>query len=150
MSETSCVGVEESLTGQIHRDLFAAIPSFRCPEGCVACCGPVPFSAWEWSRLTSAERLRGRRIKDPLTCPFIESGRCSIYDRRPLMCRIFGTTPDLLCPRGHRPVTLLDSRDARQIVSRYVDEIEALGESGPRRHLARSAPVSCRFSLDKT
>jgi hypothetical protein len=34
---------------------------------------------------------------------------------RPLICRLFGTTPRLACPNGNRPVDLIDQRIEQRI-----------------------------------
>lgn len=68
---------------EIHERLYARIPSFKCKEGCTDCCGPVPFSEWEWSR------IKDKRKMDlaTLICPYAVAGRCEIYEQRPLICR---------------------------------------------------------------
>ena len=43
-----------------------------------------------------------------LSCPHLENKGCSVYDDRPIICRLFGTTPKLLCPHGRRPDELID------------------------------------------
>lgn len=37
-------------------------------------------------------------VGDRLTCAFLRDGRCSIYDARPLVCRLLGTVHELPCP----------------------------------------------------
>ena len=38
-----------------------------------------------------------------------------MYDERPLICRLFGTTKTLPCPNGRRPVELIHPRVEKQI-----------------------------------
>ena len=40
---------------------------------------------------------------------------CQVYAERPLICRLFGTTPHLACPNGKRPEVLIDARIEQQI-----------------------------------
>ena len=40
---------------------------------------------------------------------------CQVYDQRPLICRLFGTTPRLPCPRGRGPEVPVDERVERQV-----------------------------------
>ena len=101
---------------KVHKQLYAQIPSFECIAGCNDCCGVVPFSKWEW------KRLREKRITSDLDCPYINgAGRCDIYSKRPLMCRLFGTVdhPKMLCPHGCRPKVLLGNHQADRIMDAY-------------------------------
>lgn len=72
--------------GKIILSMRAKIPELRgrC-EGCGgACCGIVPFSRWEW------EQIEDKRQAISPTCPYLEDGQCAIYDKRPIICRLFG------------------------------------------------------------
>jgi hypothetical protein len=40
---------------------------------------------------------------------------CTVYDERPLICRLFGTTKTLPCPNGRAPVELIHPRVEKQI-----------------------------------
>ncbi|WP_455565384.1 YkgJ family cysteine cluster protein [Lysobacter gummosus] len=50
-----------------------------------------------------------------LSCPHLGSHGCEVYNERPLICRLFGTTPQLLCPNGQRPVYMIDTRTEQEI-----------------------------------
>jgi Fe-S-cluster containining protein len=82
------------------------LPCHKCPG---LCCGPVPLSSRrlkaieahlhslkddEYQRLALQER-------DNLMCSFYdtERHRCGVYEARPQICRIFGHTESLECPR---------------------------------------------------
>lgn len=54
-----------------------------------------------------------------LTCPYLGEHGCEVYSERPLICRLFGTTPRLLCPNGMRPVYMVDHR-TEQAVHRFL------------------------------
>lgn len=49
-------------------------------------------------------------------------GRCSVYDIRPFVCRLFGTTPTVRCEHGCQPVKWLTDGEALVLVA----EIENL------------------------
>lgn len=100
----------------IHERLYARIPSFECKKGCTDCCGPVPFSKWEW------ERIQDKRTATSLTCPYAVGGRCEIYEQRPLLCRLFGTVDDerLTCPHGCGPTRKLSGAEAEEIMLEYM------------------------------
>lgn len=48
-------------------------------------------------------------------CPYLGADGCRVYAERPLVCRLFGTTPRLPCPNGRRPASMIDARIDRQI-----------------------------------
>ena len=82
------------------------LPCAKCPG---ECCGPVPLSTRRLHAIE--EHLRGlepselRRIatqrRDALTCAFYDLQRhaCGVYAVRPQVCRMFGATESLECPR---------------------------------------------------
>lgn len=52
---------------------------------------------------------------DELSCPHLGAQGCQVYEERPLICRLFGTTPRLACPNGKRPVAMIEPRIEQQI-----------------------------------
>lgn len=103
-----------------------------CRRGCSDCCGPVPWSPAEWARverdLPAAAQVRdigdGWRVAfNPLTrkCPFAGAAGCAVYDRRPFLCRLFGTARDplLACPRDCGPERPLTAAAAARLAERY-------------------------------
>ena len=91
------------------------IPSFECEPGCHDCCGPVTTSSEEMARLpVKSEAEHGVALAE-LTCPHLGENGCEVYVERPLICRLFGTTPRLICPRGKRPEIMIDPRIEEQI-----------------------------------
>ena len=56
-----------------------------------------------------------------LSCPHLGDQGCQVYAERPLICRLFGTTPRLACPNGKRPDAMIDPRIEQQI-DRYFTE----------------------------
>lgn len=104
--------------------LYSAIPDFDCKPGCFECCGPVPLHPWESERIgvedsatITVEELKS--IKKAF-CQFLKNGKCSIYDHRPLMCRLYGTVENLRCPYGKRPETLLTKKQADKLMKEYI------------------------------
>jgi len=95
-------------------DLYQQIPVFQCLPGCTACCGPVPFTKEEW------ERVEDKRTTSGLTCPYANEAGCAIYENRPFMCRLFGTTESLRCPLGCGPIVLLTADEARKLSQEYI------------------------------
>lgn len=98
-----------------HKRLYERIPRFECQPGCTDCCGPVPFSKWEW------DQVEDKRTATGVSCPYSQNGKCDIYAQRPLMCRLYGTVKgELECPHGCRPEKFLSPEEAREIVGSYI------------------------------
>jgi uncharacterized protein len=98
----------------------ARIPSFACKPGCSACCGPVLMSRLEWSRIVEHLGYEPKGSFDgPLTCPMLQDGKCSVYDIRPAVCRLFGAIKDqMVCPEGCGPTRKLSDAEARVILGK--------------------------------
>ncbi|MGY8564488.1 YkgJ family cysteine cluster protein [Paracidovorax citrulli] len=84
------------------------IPDFRCIVGCHDCCGPVTVSTDEMARLPRKSDAERDAALSQLSCPHLGAGGCQVYQERPLICRLFGTTPNLPCPNGRRPVYMIE------------------------------------------
>ena len=91
------------------------IPTFECVEGCHDCCGPVTTSSEEMSRLPVKTDAEHEAAWEHLNCVHLGSNGCTVYDERPLICRLFGTTPRMPCPNGRRPEVMIDTKTEKQI-----------------------------------
>jgi len=89
-------------------DLRRRIPSFRCIDGCHDCCGPVTASSLEMARLPFKPEAERDAALAAWSCPHLGPQGCQAYEERPLICRLFGTTPRLSCPNGCRPERMID------------------------------------------
>ena len=89
--------------------LWKTIPKFKCKEGCYDCCEMITMTRVEWEniepKLCAAVSNEKGQVLASLLCPYINDGRCSIYENRPTICRLFGAveTPRLTCPHGCGP-----------------------------------------------
>ena len=91
------------------------IPSFACVPGCHDCCGPVTASSEEMARLPVKSDAEHDAALAELNCVHLGPNGCQVYDQRPLICRLFGTTPNLPCPNGQRPEQPIEPQVERQI-----------------------------------
>lgn len=87
---------------QIYREL----PELVCKGLCSATCGPIVMSKAESEHIT-AKYGSAPTWDDSLTCSKLVDGRCSIYEDRPLICRLWGTVGGMPChwecvPKGGR------------------------------------------------
>ena len=62
--------------------------------------------------------IAGERTID---CPALVDGRCSVYEHRPLICRLWGAVESLPCPHGCEvtPGLLMDT-GAHMLIARSV------------------------------
>jgi Fe-S-cluster containining protein len=97
------------------RSLRAQIPSFECVPGCHDCCGPVTASSEEMARLPRKTAAEQDAALARFDCVHLGPQGCTVYDQRPLICRLFGTTPRLPCPNGRRPLEMIDPHVERQV-----------------------------------
>jgi hypothetical protein len=97
------------------RSIRRRIPTFECAPGCHDCCGPVTASGEEMARLPVKSDAEHAAALAELRCPHLGETGCRVYAERPLICRLFGTTPRLACPNGKRPATMIDPDVERQI-----------------------------------
>lgn len=101
------------------KELYNKIPKFTCIPGCHACCGPVPCNPEEQAALHLGTPIIPTKI-DNVTCIFLTDQGCSVYANRPFMCRLFGTTQNIRCPRGAKPNKLLTPKQEKKILQKYI------------------------------
>ncbi|MDP1644921.1 MAG: YkgJ family cysteine cluster protein [Thiobacillus sp.] len=106
---------------QTIRFIRRRIPAFECEPGCHDCCGPVTASSEEMARLPEKSNAEYAAALAALSCPHLGENGCLVYAERPLICRLFGTTPRLACPNGKRPEAMIDPHIEQQIY-RYFEE----------------------------
>ncbi|NOY71241.1 MAG: YkgJ family cysteine cluster protein [Gammaproteobacteria bacterium] len=104
-----------TLDNQKIRFFRQHIPSFKCEPGCHDCCGPVTTSSVEMARLPVKSEAEHTAALADFSCPHLGESGCEVYEERPLICRLFGTTPSLICPRGQRPDIMVEPQIEEQI-----------------------------------
>ena len=52
-----------------------------------------------------------------LTCPMLKDNKCSIYDKRPLICRLYGVVENMKCRFGCKPTRYLTNKEGVALVS---------------------------------
>jgi Putative zinc- or iron-chelating domain len=89
--------------------LYDQVPDIpECDGRCQISCGPLDMSTRERQRIRAA----GVRITPghealaragTFWCEALRDGRCSVYELRPMVCRLWGATEDMPCPYGCVP-----------------------------------------------
>lgn len=111
---------------RIVRFLRRHIPSFECIPGCHDCCGPVTASSEEVARLPIKSNAAHDAALAELNCVYLGKQGCEVYAERPLICRVFGTTPKLACPHGKHPDVMIEPAIAQQIEQYALDTRQVL------------------------
>ena len=119
------------LRKELHEELYGLIPDMACPSGCADCCCVVRFSRYEMAQISTARIVRAvfTRFRQATTqkCPYMtENNRCSIYQVRPFVCRLFGTADieRLRCPKGIRPKKMLSAEEAEKLINQFLKIID--------------------------
>lgn len=78
------------------------LPSMQCDDGCGLCCGVIVLRREEFRRIEALVKVRGITPRRQGTrCPLYIDGKCSIYEGRPDVCKLYGHVERLNCPRGY-------------------------------------------------
>ena len=75
---------------EILRELYAFIPSSKCVDGCHACCHDL-------IQMSAEERDNMGGYEFTGSCIHLVDGHCDVYERRPLVCRLYGSSELLRC-----------------------------------------------------
>ena len=104
-------------------DLYARIPLLKCRGLCQDTCGPIPATRHE---IRFMERRSGRPYGWQLKtahCTFLDdqTGRCTCYQDRPLVCRVWGTLEKSACPFGCEPDRWLAQQQFEQLLEQVIE-----------------------------
>lgn len=93
-------------------EIYAKIPQTHCSDSCYKCCtNIVQFSRSEEEAMGGYE-WNGK-------CSHLVDGKCSVYENRPFVCRIFGASvlfkcDDCMCDEP------LGEDETRKLVHEYI------------------------------
>ena len=95
--------------------LYAELPTIVCRGLCYGACGPVMASRLEVEQLGAPLTFHAHT----LSCVFLDADRrCLAYDRRPMICRVYGMSRGLPCAHGCVPDRWLTDAEGREFVAR--------------------------------
>lgn len=96
--------------------IYARLPRIECRRLCQEYCGPIGMSDLERKRIEKVAHrlpLAGPDLRCNMLSP---AGACSVYQLRPMICRLFGLTERLRCPHGCTPSRWLTEKEAAALV----------------------------------
>jgi hypothetical protein len=100
-------------------ELYAELPALECKGLCAESCGPISMSRVEWQRVC---RARGAELKaSSLMCPLLEHECCSVYEVRPMLCRLWGLVESMKCPWGCVPERYLTDVEGYEFMERAAE-----------------------------
>jgi Fe-S-cluster containining protein len=106
--------------------IYAELPRVACRGLCTVACGAVPMVRAEAARLPQADPRRRLPmvVAETRRCVYLSPvGRCSVYDVRPLICRVWGVIKRMSCHHGCLPDRWLSDHDFAALGQR----VERLG-----------------------
>jgi Fe-S-cluster containining protein len=63
-----------------------------------------------------AEAMAALERGEDYYCPALIDGRCSVYDDRPTICRLWGATESMRCPYGCTPDDALTQEESHRLL----------------------------------
>ena len=90
-----------------------ALPQLVCQRKCQASCGPIQATPRErWHILRTHQRVLAPDHTGQRCRLLTEAGECAVYADRPMICRLYGLTPEMACPHGCVPERWLTEAEA--------------------------------------
>lgn len=110
------------------KNIYREIPEGFCQGKCFETCGPIFMSNIEKSIIieflghdpffTPEYIIANADNLACLTCPLLVDNRCSIYDIRPLICRLYGAVENLKCSFGCKPKRFLTHKESVKLIKK--------------------------------
>ncbi len=106
-------------------DVYARIPEVRCKGLCEESCGPIAMSNEEDARLqglgvripSMVDGVAAIERGEDYYCPALRGGRCSVYNDRPTICRLWGSTTSMPCSHGCTPQNALSQQESYELLN---------------------------------
>lgn len=105
------------LIQQLVRHTYSRVPAMECKGKCQASCGVIPVFPVEQEMIEAAGQKPPSFQDHNLTCSALKNGRCSIYENRPLICRLWGSVEEMPCPWGCKPKKLLTEPESFRLLN---------------------------------
>lgn len=96
-------------------EIYRQLPTIQCQGKCSESCGPILMSDAEEKRIVDAVGHEPDFGPD-LKCNLLQCNRCSVYEIRPLICRLWGLVKAMRCPFGCVPDRWLPEEESRRLL----------------------------------
>lgn len=102
-------------------EIYAALPKLECKGECHYQCRGIQLSKTERDSLRQRTGIMFVGNEPKRLCPFLtKDKKCSVYDIRPLVCRLWGLTERMTCPHGCKPDRYLTDAEEFTLLSRVM------------------------------
>lgn len=117
------------------QDIYDSLPSMECKGLCFESCGPIEIFPKERENL--GDDFKHKSLPDMLrhlhanhsddndgciTCPMLKDNKCSVYHKRPIICRLWGLVESMKCEHGCKPTRYLTVKEGHK----YLDMVRNL------------------------
>lgn len=93
------------------------LPALDCQRRCQQACVPIRMSPHERARIAVNHRRVPHTLPGSARCSLLTSeGACSVYEDRPLVCRLWGVVDSMKCPHGCAPSKYLTASEALDLM----------------------------------
>src|SRR4051812_43985679 len=99
---------------KLHQ-IYRRIPAIKCKGLCYGSCTVLGMTKGEADNMTRAGG-KPPTVREDGSCVYLENKRCSIYNERPGICRVWGAAPKLACPFGCPPVETFTEHDSEAVL----------------------------------
>jgi Fe-S-cluster containining protein len=117
---------------RVLNEIYDALPSVNCKGLCWTNCAYINVLPIEVVNIEQATGAAPELIAVPNLvngkpmpmikptagdqCPYLIMRRCSIYERRPLICRVYGSGAGLRCPHGCQPSRVIPDQEVESAI----------------------------------
>lgn len=127
--------MEQIRAAKTLEDLYVLVPKpIDCTGQCWDSCGPISYSVEEGERMNAVGQRppNGHEQRQRLMCPALTPEHlCSVYDARPLICRLWGVSESMPCP--HNPCWTAFPLSKEETQAMLAKSYEIGGSPPPRR-----------------
>lgn len=110
--------------------VYEQVPKIACQGLCHDSCGPIEVGLRERQRI---EQRAGKQLAcgAGASCTMLtDDRRCSVYDIRPLLCRLWGVLRRMRCPYGCKPERYLSDEEGFVLMAAMYEIAGAPDRSG--------------------
>ena len=131
---------KRKLKSILHK-IYARIPETNCKGLCQESCSMIGFTRLEEQVMTQASGQKPFLTNDAV-CGYLVDSRCSVYESRPAICRLFGSTEKLKCEHNCNSDRVLTEPQSHAILG----EIDTLSPNGGMRtNISKLQAVNMRL-----
>ncbi|HEY9299813.1 MAG TPA: YkgJ family cysteine cluster protein [Phormidium sp.] len=120
------------------QEIYDKVPAIACKGLCSGGCTQIPSYPAEIQAIQQAGLTVPSYDETTGRCAALVEGRCTIYDHRPLICRLYGNVATKMqCQFGCKPAFYLTDRQAK----RLLEAVSKFGTAGGGAVIPRTGGI---------